>query len=151
MTESSTTTSRIGRGIELSQRGDRTAARALLDEVWHEMGGEDGDPLDRCSLAHAMADLQDDPQDELVWDLRALRAAEQLTDARAAEVGMTYPVAGLFPSLHLNLGDCYRRIGAPGLARKHLRLGLAAAGALPDDGYGRMVRRGLDRLAERLG
>ena len=32
----------------------------------------------------------------------------------------------------------------------HLRRGLDATGALPDDGYGRMGRAGLDRLAERL-
>jgi hypothetical protein len=85
-----------------------------------------------------------------VWDLRALSAAEHISDHRAAEAGMTASVASLYPSLHLNLGECYRKLGQPEPAAEHLRRGLAAAGALTDDGYGRMVRGGLDRLAVRL-
>ncbi len=57
---------------------------------------------------------------------------------------------GFYPSLHLNLGDVYHRLGDLELARAHLRLGQAALGALGDDGYGQMVRSGLDRLADRL-
>jgi len=59
-------------------------------------------------------------------------------------------VRGFYPSLHLNLGDVYHRLGDLELARAHLRLGQAALGALGDDGYGQMVRSGLDRLADRL-
>ncbi len=57
---------------------------------------------------------------------------------------------GSYPSLHLNLGDVYRRLGDLELARAHLRLGHGALGALGDDGYARMVKGGLDRLADRL-
>lgn len=59
----------IGRGMELSQRGERAAARRVFADVWEQVGGEDGDPLHRCALAHAMADVQDDVHDELTWDL----------------------------------------------------------------------------------
>ena len=67
---------RIGEGIALSQRGERDAARRLFTMVWADIGGEDGDPLYRCALAHSMADVQDAAHDELVWDLRALAAAD---------------------------------------------------------------------------
>jgi hypothetical protein len=140
---------RIGEGIALNQQGEREAARRLFTAIWDDIG-PGGDPLHRCALAHSMADTQDDPHDELRWDLRALEAAELITDERAAEAGVAFPVAAFYPSLHLNLGDVYRRIGEPGRARHHLDAGRAAVGALGDDGYAAMIRGGLDRLAERL-
>lgn len=150
MTEPDATTARIGRGLELGQRGERAAAREVFAEVWDDIGADGGDPLHRCALAHAMADVQDEVAEELVWDLRALAAAELVTDERAAPAGVTSPVAGFYPSLHLNVGECYRRLGQLERAREHLRAGRAAVGALADDGYGQMVKGGLDRLAERL-
>ena len=102
---------RIGEGIELSQRGEREDARELFVWVWDDIGGESGDPLHVCALAHSMADVEDDVREELQWDLRALAAADRLTNERAAEAGVTSPVAGFYPSLHLNLGECYRKLG----------------------------------------
>jgi hypothetical protein len=46
--------------------------------------------------------------------------------------------------------DAYRRLGHLELARHHLGRGRAAVDALGDNGYGLMIRGGLDRLAERL-
>jgi hypothetical protein len=63
---------------------------------------------------------------------------------------MTAGVAAMYPSLHLNLADCHRRLGDLDRARDHLAQGQAAAGALPDDGYGQLIRGGLDRLAEQV-
>lgn len=141
---------RVGEGIELGQSGDREAARRVFAEVWEEIGGEHGDPLHRCALAHSMADVQDDAPDELLWDQRALLAADLVSDERAASAGVTSPVTGFYPSLHLNLGECYRKLGDYDQARHHLSAGQAAVDVLPDDGYGRMVSGGLQRLAERL-
>lgn len=59
-------------------------------------------------------------------------------------------MAAFYPSLHLNLGDVYRRLGEWDLARAHLARGLDAVGALGDDGYGQLIKGGLDRLAQRL-
>jgi hypothetical protein len=140
---------RIGKGIELSQRGERDAARDIFSQVWDEIGPS-GDALHRCALAHWMADVQDDVHEELVWDLRALEAADSVTDERAQQAGVTGSVRGFYPSLHLNLGETYRKLGDHYRARDHLERGRAAAGALGDDGYGQMVKGGLDRLADRL-
>jgi hypothetical protein len=141
---------RIAEAIAVAQRGERAAARALFARTWEEFGGERGDALHRCALAHAMADVQDDVREELRWDERALAAADALTDERAVEGGVPGGVAGFYPSLHLNLAECHRRLGDQDRAREHLGLGRAAIGALPDDGYGRMIRGGLDRLEGRL-
>ena len=141
---------RVGEGIGLRERGERDRARGLFAELWQEIGAENGDAFHRCAIAHSMADARDDVTEELAWDLRALEAADSLTDARVAEGGVSAPVAAFYPSLHLNLGDCYRRLGDLDQAREHVQRGRASLGALPDDGYLAMVRDGLDRLARAL-
>ncbi|WP_238006747.1 hypothetical protein KZZ52_24155 [Dactylosporangium sp. AC04546] len=142
---------RIGDGVQLHHgQGQREAARDLFAEIWEEIGGEQGDPLHVCVLAHSMADVQDDVHQELVWDQRALAAADLLTDDRVAQAGVPLSVAGLYPSLHLNLADCHRRLGDLGLAREHLELARAGIGALGDDGYGQLIKSGLERLSRQL-
>src|SRR4051794_37230425 len=140
---------RIGEAIAFGQQGRRAEARTAFSAVWAEIGA-DGDPLHRCTAAHHMADVQDDPHEELAWDLRALAAVESVTDERAAAAGATGPVAAFYPSLHLNLGEDYRKLGDTGRARRHLELGREAASTLGDDAYAAMIRSGLAGLAERL-
>jgi tetratricopeptide (TPR) repeat protein len=145
------TLARIGQGVELHHhQGQREAARDLFAQIWEEIGGERGDPLHVCVLAHSMADVQDDVHQELIWDQRALAAADLLSDARVAEAGVMLPVAGLYPSLHLNLGECYRKLGDLGRAREYLQRAQAGIGALGDDEYARLIKSGLDRLAQQL-
>ena len=140
---------RIGQALAMAQQRRREEARAAFSEIWAEIG-VDGDPLHRCALAHHMADVQDDPRDELAWDLRALAAAESLSDDRVAAAGVSGPVAGFYPSLHLNLGGDYRKLGDHVQARRHLDLGRQAASFLGEDPYGSMIKAGLDGLAVRL-
>lgn len=142
---------RIGEGISLRERGEWPAARDLFAQVWSEIGGESGDPFHRCALAHSMADVQDDVHDELLWDLRALAAADLLTDERAEQGGVAGPVAGFYPSLHLNLADCYRKLGELDRAREHLDHGRASVNILGNDSYAQMIKGGLERLADKLG
>lgn len=97
-----------------------------------------------------MADAQDDVQQELMWDQRAPAAADQLTDAQMAQAGVALPAAGLYPSLHLNLSECYRKLGDLDRAREHLHHAQNTIGALGDDEYGRLIKDGLQRLTEQL-
>jgi len=146
------TMARIGQGVELHHhRGQREAARDLFAQIWDDIGGEQGDPLHVCVLAHSMADVQDDVDQELMWDLRALAAAGLVTDERVAQAGVPLSVAGLYPSLHLNLSECYRKLGDLGRAREHLQQARAGIGVLGDDEYGRLIKGGLEQLAEQLG
>ncbi|WP_380758428.1 hypothetical protein [Sphaerisporangium aureirubrum] len=141
----------IGQGVELNHhRGQPEAARELFAKIWDDIGGEQGDPLHVCVLAHSMADVQDDVHQELMWDLRALAAADLVTDERVAQAGVPLSVAGLYPSLHLNLSECYRKLGDLDRAREHLQQARAGTGALGDDNYGRLIKGGLERLAKQL-
>ncbi|AXO34493.1 tetratricopeptide repeat protein [Micromonospora sp. B006] len=145
------TLTRINDGVQMHhQHGRREDARDLFARIWDEIGGEQGDPLHVCVLAHAMADVQDDVRQELVWDRRALAAADLLTDERVAQAGVPMSVAGLYPSLHLNLAECHRKLGELDQARDHLQRAREGMGALGDDGYGKLIRDGLDRLSQEL-
>ncbi len=142
---------RIGEAARLHHhQGRRDAAQHLLGQIWDEIGGEQGNPLHVCVLAHSMADVQDDVEQELLWDRRALAAADLLTDELTGQAGVTLPVAGLYPSLHLNLADCYRRLGDLERARDHLHHARAGVVALGDDEYGQLIRNGLAQLTRQL-
>lgn len=142
---------RIAAGQQLATAGDAAAAAAVFTEVWERIGGSAGDPLHVVSLAHYMADVQDDPVEELRWDQRALAAVEGLTDERAQRYHATLAVRGFLPSLHLNLASDHQRLGDRAAAMEHLGQAEAAASAVPDDGYGALIRGGIARLRGELG
>jgi hypothetical protein len=50
--------------VQLSHQGERQTARLLFAQIWEEIGGEQGDSLHVGTLAHAMADVQDDARDD---------------------------------------------------------------------------------------
>ncbi|MFH9006318.1 hypothetical protein ACH4E5_24160 [Streptomyces afghaniensis] len=141
---------RIGQVVMLHHAGDREEARQRFLDLWAEIG-EHGDPLHRCTLAHYLADTQDDPADELAWDLRALTAAEEITDTGTTAGQGALAVRAFYPSLHLNLAADYDRLGHRDAARAHLRRARGAAAALSDDPYGEGVRAAISRLESRLG
>ncbi|WAU81027.1 hypothetical protein O1Q96_15340 [Streptomyces sp. Qhu-G9] len=140
---------RIGQVVMLLHGGDREEARSRFLDLWAEIG-EEGDPLHRCTLAHYMADAQDDPSDELAWDLRALSAADELTDARVAEHHQSLAVRAFYPSLHLNLAADYVKLGRSEAARSHLGVARSRVDVLGDDAYGDGIRAGIGRLESRL-
>lgn len=140
---------RIGAAQQQATNGERDAARQEFAALWDEIG-VDGDALHRVSLAHYMADVQDDPAQELEWDLRALAAAESLTDDRVADHHESLAVRGFYPSLYLNLGADYEKLDRLAEAREYLGLAETAATSLPDGGYGDLVRSGIAGLRERL-
>ncbi|MFI9650324.1 hypothetical protein ACIHAA_29155 [Streptomyces sp. NPDC052040] len=141
--------SRIGQVVILHHGGDREEARDRFLGLWAEIG-EDGDPLHRCTVAHYLADTQDNPEDELAWDLRALSAAEELSDERPAGHDGVLAVRAFFPSLHLNLAADYVKLGRSEAAYSHLSSARRAAGTLGDDGYGKGIRTAIARLELRL-
>ncbi|MFC9808248.1 hypothetical protein [Streptomyces griseoaurantiacus] len=141
--------SRIGQAVMLHHGGDREEARGRFLALWAEIG-EDGNPLHRCTLAHYLADTQEEPADELAWDLRALSAAEEMTDGPPAVPDGPPEVRGFFPSLHLNLAADYVKLGRREAARGHLRRARGTADALGDDPYAEGVRAAMDRLEREL-
>ncbi|WP_162467143.1 tetratricopeptide repeat protein [Streptomyces cavernae] len=141
---------RIGQAAMLHHGGDREEAQRRFLELWGEIG-EDGDVLHRCTLAHYMADTQDDPETELAWDLRALSAAHELTVDRVGEHHASLAVRAFYPSLHLSLAADYVKLDRPEAARSHLREARGAAVHLVDDEYGDGIRAAIGRLELQLG
>ncbi|MFJ9640790.1 hypothetical protein [Streptomyces sp. NPDC101178] len=149
---------RIGQAVMLLHGGDREEARNRFGLLWSELGA-DGDALHRCTLAHYMADTQDDPGDELAWDLRALTAAEGLSGDRPDGHRDSLAVQALCPSLHLNLAADYLKLQRPDAARIHLRQARDAADRLDGGGSGAQgaysghdggVRAAIERLELRM-
>lgn len=141
---------RAGQAVMLHRAGDREEARNRFLELWHEIG-EGGDPLHRVTIAHYMADTQDDPADELAWDLRALTAADVLTDERLERHHQSLAVRAFYPSLHLNLAADYVKLDREEEARAHLRAARGVIGTLGDDPYGDGIRAAIERLELQLG
>ncbi|BAH50120.1 hypothetical protein [Rhodococcus opacus] len=144
---------RIAQGQGRAVAGDREGARHIFEEVWHALQGSGDtapDPLHVVTLAHYMADVQTDPAEELRWDLRALRAADSLTDDRARAHHPSLSVAGFYPSLHLNAAAAHHALGQSAEARHHLDRAAENCGSLAEDGYGRMIRGAITRLRDEL-
>ncbi|MFJ3217210.1 hypothetical protein ACIPLC_14960 [Kitasatospora sp. NPDC086801] len=136
-------------GVQAAQRGRTAEARASFETLWAALG-ERGDVFHRCVLAHYLADLQDDPQDELEWDQRALAAADSLTAERAQTYESALQVRAFYPSLHLNLASDHLKLGKPDLAREQLERAVRSLDALPEDVYGASIRAAVDELRQRL-
>ncbi|MCC3275278.1 hypothetical protein LJ753_05275 [Arthrobacter sp. zg-Y20] len=132
-------------GVALS--GDRAEGKRRLLECWE--GTVPGEHAHRCVLAHYLADTETDLAAEIAWDEAALAEHAGVKDEDLVPLGIP-SARGFAPSLHLNLGDGYLRRGEPEPAHRHLVLGLSSAEVLDSDGYGSMIRAGLENLALRI-
>lgn len=149
-TPADTVTTRIGQAVMLHTGGDREEARNRLAGLWKEADAGAA-PLQRCTIAHYMADTQDDPADELVWDLCALEAAQSLTEDHVSWGEDAVAVRTLYPSLHLNIAADHAKLGDTPAAHRALDRARRAAAELADDEYGRGIRAAINRLAARVG
>lgn len=140
---------RIGEAIELGQRGLEEVAVLRFTELWSEVG-QGSDPLHRVVVAHYGADVQADAAESLVWNLRALEAADESTDEAVQRHHPELRVAAFYPSLHLNLARDHFKLGDETKAREHFDIAQQRVDILDDDGYGRLVRSGLARMAADL-
>lgn len=84
-------------------------ARGFYARAW-QMAQDD---YDMCVAAHYMARHQDDPQAALYWNQEALKHAEALEDAR---------VRDFYPSLYVNLGHAYEKLGNRDEADRYYQL-----------------------------
>jgi hypothetical protein len=133
--------------VTVALGGDREGGRAALKERWARTGEDQN--AQRCVIAHYLADVQDDLAHEVAWDEAALHAFARVSDEDLEPVGIER-AAAMAPSLHLNLGDGYLRQGRVADAGAQLALARASLDTLGSDGYGDLVRRGVDGLAERV-
>lgn len=138
---------RIADAVRLALAGERERGHHALSECW--WATTETDHAQRCVIAHYLADLQSSLDDEVTWDEAALSHHAHVSDEDLAPLGIA-SAAGMAPSLHLNLGDGYLRQGRVDAARAQVEAGMQARNSLPTDGYGALIRFGLERLEERV-
>ncbi|MGW0845680.1 hypothetical protein ACWD26_37210 [Streptomyces sp. NPDC002787] len=140
----------IGQAVAEGHAGDTASARRKLLDLWSEIGVT-GDALHRCTLAHHLADLCPDPVQALVWDVRALDAADAVTERRVQEHDAGLHIAGFYPSLHLNLADNHRRLASFQAAAEHIQAAREHTPSLPRGAYGDLIRTAIEQVAEAIG
>ncbi|MGW0783630.1 hypothetical protein [Streptomyces sp. NPDC002913] len=94
--------------------------------------------------------LDEHPAQALAWDVRALDAADAVTEQRVQEHHAGLRIAGSSPSLHLNLAGNYRRLGSFDAATEHINTAKEHAPNLRQDAYGAFLRTALDEVAEAI-
>jgi hypothetical protein len=125
------------RGIEIEHAGDLVKAGEVYQQAWEKAGC----PLEACTAAHYLARVQNDPEESLRWNLTALEQAELVI---GEDMGVIYP------SLHLNVAHGYEEAGEREKALEHYVQAELACVSLPEDGYGRMIRKGIEVGLERM-
>lgn len=138
---------RISEALDLFNAGRRAEARSAFAAIWSEIEKE-GDPFHQCVLSHYMANAQDDTEAELMWNRRALAAADSIVKERPDVASLS--VLSLYPALHLNLADALFRSGdIPGASRQ-VALARQASDGLKQDSHGEQVRGAIESLAARI-
>jgi rifampin ADP-ribosylating transferase len=124
-------------GIEMEHTGDPVRAADLYRQAWEKSGA----PLEKCTAAHYLARVQPAPAESLRWNLLALEQVELVT---GEDIGV------LYPSLQLNVAHGYEQMGDLVKALEHYALAKRACVSLAEDGYGKMIRGGIEAGLERL-
>jgi tetratricopeptide (TPR) repeat protein len=123
-------------GIEREAQHRYADALALYRQAWDLHT----DHYEACIAAHYLARQQETLQESLHWNRIALDSA---LAARSEQV------AGLLPSLYLNLGWSHEVLNEPAQARRLYQEGAACLPALPAGPYTDTVCDGITRGLER--
>ena len=92
----------IGNTRRLRGEGHQAEALSELKAAWEE-ALEEGDQYSVCGLAHDLGHTETEAESQLRWHVEALRAADAVEDRERVRL--------FYPSLHLNLGLTYLRLG----------------------------------------
>ncbi len=128
-------------GMDLEGEGKNEEASKVFLQAWEQAG----DDKEKFTAAHYVARHQKSVADKLAWDEIALNLALKIKDDS---------VKGAYPSLYLNIAKDYEDLQEFEKATKNYELALTYASFLHEDGYGKMIKggveNGLERIRERL-
>jgi tetratricopeptide (TPR) repeat protein len=124
-------------GMELEGQGRKKEALRLFQQAWDEASND----FEKFTSAHYVARHQENIQDKLKWDETALNLALKIDDDN---------VRGAYPSLYLNIAKCYEDLNDLYNAMKNYQLALSFIGLLPDNGYGNMLKGGINNGIKRV-
>lgn len=118
-------------GMQLEGEGRHDEASTTFQQAWEQAANN----FEKFTAAHYVARHQDSVAGKLKWDETALQLALGLDDEG---------IKGMLPSLYLNIAKCHEDLHDFIKANENYRLALAYTSFLPDDGYGNMIRAGIN-------
>lgn len=124
-------------GMELEGKGENRKASEKFERAWNLSQND----FEKFTAAHYVARHQISVAEKLKWDKTALDFALKIDDKT---------VRGTLPSLYLNIGKCYEDLNDFDSARTHYVSGKSYFDCLPADGYGNMIRKGIENGLERI-
>jgi rifampin ADP-ribosylating transferase len=117
-------------------QGKMTEAASLFLQAWNSAAND----LEKFTAAHYVARHQSHPKEKLHWDQIALTHALKIPgDA----------ILPVLPSLYLNIGKDFEDLHDPENAGKNYHLAASFTQHLSQDGYGNMIRSGIQTALQR--
>ena len=129
------------RGMQAEGEGRPEAARELYERAWIESR----DNFEAAAAAHYLARQQPSAEETFRWNDEALKRADAAGAADDERVEVFYP------SLYLNMGKSHEDLGDLDAARRSYETAAKKAEDLSDDGYGNLMRRGIEGGLGRIG
>ena len=124
-------------GMELEGQGKLAEAASHFKEAW-DFAATD---FEKFTAAHYVARHQKSISGKLKWDQTALLHALNIADESIKET---------LPSLYLNIGKCYEDLNDFDKAKSNYLAAFSFATFLPHNGYGNMIKTGIDKGLERI-
>jgi rifampin ADP-ribosylating transferase len=124
-------------GMDMEGRGQNDEAAKLFLQAWDEATND----MEKFTAAHYVARHQKTSANKLKWDEIALNFAQSINNDT---------MKSIFPSLYLNIARCYEDLKDLSNAKKNYDLALSFSQFLSDDGYGKMIMKGINNGLERI-
>lgn len=124
-------------GMEFEMVNKNTEALKCFMAAWNISETN----VEKFTAAHYVARQQRSVEGKLQWDKRALEYALKIENA---------DIKGTLPSLYLNIAKCYEDLKNLENAAKNYQLAQSNIHHLPANGYGRMIRFGIENGLKRL-
>ena len=124
-------------GMEFEGKGQPEEALKLFQKAWNLSKTD----FEKLTSAHYVARHQGSIEEKLNWDLIALNSALNIDDLT---------VKGTLPSLYLNIGKCYEDLNDFENARKNYLSAKSYFDFLPSDGYGNLIKMGVESGIKRV-
>lgn len=125
------------KGMELEGNGQLTEASTLFEEAWNIAATD----FEKFTAAHYVARHQRSIADKLVWDKIALQHALNIDHES---------VKRTLPSLYLNIGKCFEDLNDFASAKNNYQAAFSFISFLPEDGYGNMIKAGINNGLNRI-
>jgi hypothetical protein len=124
-------------GMMLEGEGKLEEAHKIFLQAWNESTND----LEKFTSAHYVARHQKTVADKLHWDKTALNLALRINDES---------MRANYPSLYLNIAKFYDDLNDHNNSEKNYQLAFSFANLLPDDGYGKMIKQGIENGIKRI-